>query len=269
MWPFANNNNTVERANEVASGKTSEPVSKAEGIYLACIKKNQPKAKSSLGFHYAFGTFGKGRVDEGISLLNQAIADGDHSAYSHLGLAHAKGILGKVDHEAAMQCYQKAADNGDGASAFNIGVMLMKGQGCEVDLVSARTSFQRSLALGVKSAANMASHCEDLIGEIQKNAALYRQMGRPYVPSFKVKELAVRDIECLKPYAEDDEYVKILIIARSTNAVGIGHVSKLKKISIHINNLSFHTGIPREDIIQWIIDGSFSSLEESVRDLPE
>ena len=118
MWPFdKSSKNTVERANEIASGKTPEPFMSAEKIYLACIKDNQPKAKSSLGFHYSFGTFGKGRVAEGVALLNEAIAEGDHSAYSHLGLAHAKGILGEVDYGSAMQCYQRAADAGDGAAA--------------------------------------------------------------------------------------------------------------------------------------------------------
>jgi len=265
MWPFGNsNNNTVERANEIASGKSSEPVAKAEDIYLSCIKSNQPKAKSSLGFHYAFGTFGKGRVAEGVALLNQAITDGDDSAYSHLGLVHAKGLLGKVDYRSAMQCYQKAADGGCGASAFNIGVMLMKGQGCEVDLQSARDSFERSLNLGVESAANRVSLCDGIIAEIRNNVALYGQMGKPYVPSFKSKEQAIYEIECLKSYIDDDEYIKILNIAKSTNSVGVGHMSKWQEISMHINNLSFHTGISRDNITQWIIDGDFLLVEEAI-----
>ncbi len=265
MWPFgSSNNNTVERANEIASGKTSEPVSKAENVYLACIKGNQPKAKSSLGFHYAFGTFGQGRIAEGVDLLRQAVVDGDVSAFSHLGLVHAKGILGEVDYASAMLCYQKAVAKGCGASAFNIGVMLMKGQGCEVDLPAARASFERSLKLGVESAAARVSLCDGIIAEIKNNTQIYRQLGKPYVPSFKSKEQAMYEIDCLKSYVDDKEYIEILTSARNNNAVSVGQASKLKEISMHINNLSFHTGISRDNLIQWIVDGDFLLVEDAI-----
>lgn len=254
----------MDIANQIASGKTKAPLSMAEKAYLDCINLGHPKAKSTLGFHYIFGTFGEGKSPQGKRLLEEAIKEGDYSAYSHLGLAHAKGRFGQVDYANAFECYESAVDHGDGAAAFNIGVMLLKGQGREVDILRAKLWFEKAEALGVGNATNMISHCDNVVQHIRENARHAQVAGIEYTPSLQNKEQAVYDLKCIVPLMANDGIRRSLFIARRDNKVSVTDIDAVKEISIHVNNLSFHTGIPRKIIADAIIAEDVTEIESGV-----
>lgn len=261
MWPFGGNaDEMLKRANEVAAGKTSEPVASAERIYLKCIERGHKKAKSLLGFHYVFGTFGD-KSQDGARLLNEAIKGGDHSAYSHLGLAHAKGRFGRVDYSKAFEFYEKAVEYGDGAAAFNIGVMLLKGQGREVDILSARNWFDRAKSLGVANGTKMVEFCDAVIEQVRQDALHARAAGIEFTPCLRDKVQAAYQLTCIKPFLSDERACSAILAAHSDGRVSLADIDLVKEISMHVNNLSFHTGIPRGAIVHAIAARDMSEIE--------
>lgn len=268
MWGFRGNpDQLLERANEIASGKTTEPPANAETVYLKCVDKGMLKAKAILGFHYVFGTFGEAKSEAGRKLLEAAASDNDASACVHLGLAHAKGRFGNVNYDAAYTCYEQAAALGDGAAMFNMGVMLVKGQGREVDILSARTVFEKALSAGVNNAATMIAFCDGLIHQIRQDALFAQALGKEYEPNFPDKAQAGYDVSCLRPFLQNERALQALSIAHSDNRVSLGDVQQVKAVSIHVNNLAFHTGIPRHVIIESVIGKDLSKIDEFIADM--
>lgn len=116
----------------------------SEGVAKSC---------TSLGVHYAFGTYGR-TVDYGMAhkLFTKSCNAGDPAGCHELGvlLEHGRGTT--VDHGRARALYEKACDGGQAASCEYVGDYLASGRGgVTKDQAAASAWYAKACAAGQKS----------------------------------------------------------------------------------------------------------------------
>jgi len=268
--PLLDKSNLLEQmkvAQKILSDGDRKNYPRAEAILLKCSEANIRGALTTLGFHYV-QLSENAKIKQGYSMLVEAHQAGDCAASNKLGYVWAKGLLGSPNYEKAMEYYGVAANAGDREAAFNLGVMFLNGQGVNINFEKAREWFKTADLLGNKAAAGPLAYIDFAIKTFEQEAALARAMGRRYTPNLPNKSKAQSTYAELTKLIESDELV---LQGLSTTAMGMGvsinAYSSVQHALTLMRNISFHTGIPYETILNRCVAEEIGEIEEYIEDM--
>ena len=199
--------------------------------------------------------------------LTEALEEGDKTAAANLGYMSAKGLLGEVDFKEAMRFYGIAANNGDYQSAFNIGVMFLTGQGCNIQYEKSLEWMLTSQALGNTGEAVKGNikHLALALQIFKEDALIAKTAGRKYTPHIKNKTRAEACLSNLEELVQKNPKLRDAF-AKKISGIGtsIDIAHDMHDALTLMRNLTFHTGIPFEDILVEFTSESTSNIKNHI-----